>query len=85
MWTHTILMNAATKKRTSTGRGRKKAAAAQEVVAERPALPPVEVGRLDEARFPLHAGTREWVAFADLHCSAQTLSTCMEVGGPRVP
>lgn len=34
---------------------------------------------LDPGRHPLHAATREWVVFSDLHCSVQTLATCREV------
>ena len=37
---------------------------------------------LDPGRHPLHAATRDWVVFSDLHCSVQTLATCREVGGP---
>jgi hypothetical protein len=34
---------------------------------------------LDPRKHPLHAATRDWVVFSDLHCSVQTLATCREV------
>ncbi len=34
---------------------------------------------LDPGKHPLHAATRDWVVFSDLHCSIQTLATCREV------
>lgn len=30
-------------------------------------------------RHPMHAATQEWIVFSDLHCSIQTLPTCLEV------